>query len=153
MHADGELWRTAFGRVLGTALVASVLEFALAFVPPNLLKKISPPIVSGLAIVLPGIELIGAGIRCALFAVPTKRQAGREGWAGVRYCAHLDVHIAGRTAVHCADFVKSRSNCTAGGPRRKLRLVAELMRKAACAGPGAAATSAPKTSRACRVKS
>ena len=62
--AEGNTWPEAFGRILGTFLVASLLELFLAFIPPRQLSKIAPPIITGLGIALPGLDLIGAGLKC-----------------------------------------------------------------------------------------
>lgn len=49
----------AFGALLGTFLVCSFLEMGMAFVPPHKLRKLFPPLVTGLTIVLIGISLVG----------------------------------------------------------------------------------------------
>ncbi|KAB5587894.1 Xanthine/uracil permease [Ceratobasidium theobromae] len=49
----------AYGMLLGTSLVCSILEMGMAFVPPKRLKKIFPPIVTGTVILLIGASLIG----------------------------------------------------------------------------------------------
>ncbi|KZV63347.1 Xanthine/uracil permease [Peniophora sp. CONT] len=49
----------AYGMLLGTSLVASFLEMGLSFVPPRVLKRIFPPMVTGTVIVMIGMSLIG----------------------------------------------------------------------------------------------
>lgn len=49
----------AYGALLGTFLVCSFLEMGMAFVPPQKLRKLFPPLVTGLTIVLIGVSLIG----------------------------------------------------------------------------------------------
>lgn len=65
MHADGDVdtWRDAYGKVLGTVLVASFLEIGLSFVPPKILRRTFPPIVTGTAVFLIGAALVGTGVR------------------------------------------------------------------------------------------
>ena len=63
--ADGDTFKEAYGRVLGTILVCWLVEFFLSFVPPRALKRVFPPIVSGTAVFLIGASLIGTGIKCA----------------------------------------------------------------------------------------
>ncbi|KAI9069610.1 Xanthine/uracil permease [Trametes sanguinea] len=62
--ADGTVTRDpcpdAYGKVLGTSLICSFLEIGLAFVPPRILKRIFPPIVTGTVIVLIGTSLVGS---------------------------------------------------------------------------------------------
>ncbi|VDB91533.1 unnamed protein product [Peniophora sp. CBMAI 1063] len=62
--ADGTTSRgpcpDAYGMVLGTSLVASFLEMFLSFVPPRILKRIFPPMVTGTVIVMIGMSLIGS---------------------------------------------------------------------------------------------
>eukprot|EP00966_Prymnesium_polylepis_P234220 5417515-Prymnesium_polylepis.1 len=46
--ADGNLdMVTGYGKFLGTVLVASLLEIALSFIPPQKLRKLFPPVVTG----------------------------------------------------------------------------------------------------------
>ncbi|KAK0548339.1 hypothetical protein OC846_004525 [Tilletia horrida] len=58
----------AYGYLLGTSAVCSLLEMALSFAPPRVLKRIFPPIVSGVVVLLIGISLIG--------------ESGFKNWAG-----------------------------------------------------------------------
>jgi uric acid-xanthine permease len=57
----------AYGAVIGTAALCALLEIGLAFVPPRILHKIFPPIVTG-----PTVMLIGASLV----------QTGFQSWAG-----------------------------------------------------------------------
>eukprot|EP00168_Porphyra_purpurea_P009116 TRINITY_DN2202_c0_g1_i4.p1 TRINITY_DN2202_c0_g1~~TRINITY_DN2202_c0_g1_i4.p1 ORF type:complete len:508 (-),score=198.00 TRINITY_DN2202_c0_g1_i4:154-1677(-) len=52
----------AFGRYLGTVAVGSLLEVALSFLPPRAIKRLFPPLVSGVTVFLIGAALIGAGM-------------------------------------------------------------------------------------------
>lgn len=70
MHADGDTWRQAYGRVLGTVMLASLLEICLSFVPPKTLKRLFPPVVTGTAVFLIGSSLVGTGIRRAAQLLP-----------------------------------------------------------------------------------
>ncbi|KAK0537040.1 hypothetical protein OC834_000954 [Tilletia horrida] len=49
----------AYGYLLGTSAVCSLLEMALSFVPPRVLKRIFPPTVTGVVVLLIGVSLIG----------------------------------------------------------------------------------------------
>lgn len=53
----------AYGRWLGTVAVGALLEIALSFVPPRVLRSLFPPIVTGSTVLLIGSSLVGVGIR------------------------------------------------------------------------------------------
>jgi hypothetical protein len=53
----------AYGAVLGTAAVCSLLEILLSFMPPKLMLRIFPPIVTGPTVMLIGINLISSGFK------------------------------------------------------------------------------------------
>lgn len=47
--------------MLGTACVCALLEIGLSFIPPRLLKKFFPPLVTGPTVMLIGVHLIETG--------------------------------------------------------------------------------------------
>ncbi|KAI0750925.1 Xanthine/uracil permease [Daedaleopsis nitida] len=49
----------AYGMVLGTSLICAFLEIFMSFIPPRVLKKVFPPMVTGTVIVMIGASLIG----------------------------------------------------------------------------------------------
>jgi len=53
----------AWGAYLGTCMVCSILPMILSFVPPRLLKKVFPPIVTGVTVALIGVNLITSGMQ------------------------------------------------------------------------------------------
>ncbi|CAK5272522.1 unnamed protein product [Mycena citricolor] len=61
--ADGTITRgpcpEAYGKLLGTSLVCSLLEILMSFVPAKRLQRLFPPIVTGTVIVLIGASLVG----------------------------------------------------------------------------------------------
>eukprot|EP00904_Undaria_pinnatifida_P010137 jgi/Undpi1/6253/HiC_scaffold_20.g08737.m1 len=57
---DGE---KAYGAVLGTFLVCSWVEILLAFIKPAVLRKVFPPIVTGVTVTLIGASLVGTGFK------------------------------------------------------------------------------------------
>nr|GAT55564.1 predicted protein [Mycena chlorophos] len=61
---DGTVTRLAcpdaYGMLLGTSLVCSVLEIGMSFVPVRVLKRIFPPLVTGTVILCIGASLIGS---------------------------------------------------------------------------------------------
>ena len=57
---DGLSAEVAYGKFLGTCLVAALLEIGIALFPPRIIGKIFPPIVCGTAVTLIGAALTGA---------------------------------------------------------------------------------------------
>ncbi|KAL2890511.1 Uric acid-xanthine permease [Ceratocystis lukuohia] len=51
----------AYGAVLGTAALCALIEVCMAFVPPRMLLKVFPPIVTGPTVTLIGVSLIETG--------------------------------------------------------------------------------------------
>ena len=58
----------AYGALIGTAALCSLIEIAISFLPPKVIKKVFPPIVTGPTVLLIGVDLIGA--------------SGFKNWAG-----------------------------------------------------------------------
>ncbi|KAI0074785.1 Xanthine/uracil permease [Panus rudis PR-1116 ss-1] len=50
----------AYGMVLGTSIICSFLEIFLSFIPPRILQRIFPPMVTGTVILMIGASLIGS---------------------------------------------------------------------------------------------
>ncbi|KAF8975917.1 hypothetical protein BGZ46_008737 [Entomortierella lignicola] len=53
----------AWGAFLGTCMVCSLLPILLSFVPPRALKRIFPPIVTGVTVMLIGVSLVTSGMQ------------------------------------------------------------------------------------------
>ncbi|KAI8947862.1 purine permease [Xylaria longipes] len=53
----------AYGALLGTAAVAALIEVVIAFLPPRIILKIFPPLVTGPTVMLIGISLIESGFK------------------------------------------------------------------------------------------
>lgn len=67
----------AYGALIGTAALCSLIEIAISFLPPRVIKKVFPPIVTGPTVLLIGVDLIGA--------------SGFKNWAGgAGLCADAD---------------------------------------------------------------
>lgn len=47
LQKAGDTWSEAYSRILGTLLVCAWLTVALSFMPPKLLRRIFPPLVTG----------------------------------------------------------------------------------------------------------
>lgn len=52
-----------YGAVLGTAAVCSLLEILISFMPPRIILRMFPPIVTGPTVMLIGINLISSGFK------------------------------------------------------------------------------------------
>ena len=63
MKSDGVDGYDAYGKMLGTTLLCSFLEIFLAFVPKEKLRRMFPPIVTGVAVMCIGIGLTGTGMK------------------------------------------------------------------------------------------
>ncbi len=63
MQSAGNTFVEAYGRILGTQLVCCWLAVALSFMPPRMLRRCFPPMVTGLTIFLIGAGLIGTGLK------------------------------------------------------------------------------------------
>ncbi|KAI0844346.1 Xanthine/uracil permease [Daldinia vernicosa] len=53
----------AYGALLGTAAVCALIEVLIAFIPPSIMLRIFPPIVTGPTVMLIGINLIETGFK------------------------------------------------------------------------------------------
>ncbi|KAI8964674.1 Xanthine/uracil permease [Daldinia sp. FL1419] len=53
----------AYGALLGTAAVCALIEVLIAFIPPSIMLRIFPPIVTGPTVMLIGISLIETGFK------------------------------------------------------------------------------------------
>ena len=63
MKADGIEREAAYGKMLGTSMVCCVLEIILSLVPMKFLKKVFPPIVTSITVMLIGVALTGTGMK------------------------------------------------------------------------------------------
>lgn len=52
-----------YGAIIGTAAVCALLEVAMAFTPPRILKKVFPPLVTGPTVMLIGVKLVASGFQ------------------------------------------------------------------------------------------
>ncbi|KAK7202633.1 purine permease [Myxozyma melibiosi] len=50
-----------YGAIIGTACLCALLEVLLSFTPPQILKKLFPPLVTGPTVLLIGVHLVGTG--------------------------------------------------------------------------------------------
>lgn len=55
--------RSAYGKWLGTVAVGALLEIAISFVNPQILRHVFPPVVTGPTVFLIGAALTGVGLR------------------------------------------------------------------------------------------
>ena len=60
---DNRSWNEAYGYVLGTFALFSIVEMGIAFIPHRAMRRAVPPLVSGVAVSLIGIGLIGSGLK------------------------------------------------------------------------------------------
>jgi NCS2 family nucleobase:cation symporter-2 len=63
MQAQGDSWSVAYGRMLGTTAICAITPIILSFIPFRLLKRIFPPVVTSVTIMLIGIHLTSVGMK------------------------------------------------------------------------------------------
>ena len=54
--------REAFGALLGTAALTGIFPIAISFVPPRIIRKLFPPLVTGTMLTLIGAALVSSGV-------------------------------------------------------------------------------------------
>ena len=96
MKADGVDGYDAYGKMLGTTLICSFLEIFLAFVPKDKLRRMFPPIVTGVAVMCIGIGLTGTGMKY---------------WGGGAECSEMAWKLSGQ-ANHLVGFGSITENAT-----------------------------------------
>ena len=62
-QAKGLSFEEAFGSLLGTAALCGIWPVMLSFLPYKALKRIFPPIVTGVTIFLIGVSLVAVGFK------------------------------------------------------------------------------------------
>ncbi|GIL94312.1 hypothetical protein Vretimale_557 [Volvox reticuliferus] len=77
MKDHGNTFEEAYGKLLGTLMLCSIIPTILSFFPIRVIKKIFPPIVCGVVIMLIGVHLISAGFK---------------NWGGGAFCADNWLH-------------------------------------------------------------
>lgn len=118
---EGETFNEAYGKVLGTAALCALVPVAISFLPHRAIKRIFPPVVCGVTIVLIGINLCGVGMK-----------------VGVLRCSPVATHLLNRSKPGASDVGPLHSPTRPPPPPAlSLRL-------------GVAAPSAPTTTRAWR---
>ena len=83
MRADGVSPTDAYGKMLGTSMVCGLLELFMSILPIPAIKKLFPPLVSGISVMLIGAALTGTGMKY---------------WGGGAVCAELETIGATCTA-------------------------------------------------------
>jgi xanthine/uracil permease len=75
MKAIGYDGEAAYGAMLGTSMVCCLVEVFFSFLPIDFLKKLFPPLITSITVILLGITLIGAGMKA---------------WGGGAVCADME---------------------------------------------------------------
>jgi uracil-xanthine permease len=63
MKEDGMSGESAYGAMIGTSMVCCLLELILSFIPMRIIKKIFPPLVTSVTVMLIGVALTGTGMK------------------------------------------------------------------------------------------
>ena len=63
MKADGTDGQVAYGKLLGTSMVCCLLELFFSCLPVHHIKRIFPPLVTSITVILIGVALVGTGMK------------------------------------------------------------------------------------------
>lgn len=63
MNENGDTFEVAYGKFLGVLLVCCIIPPIISFMPIKIIRKIFPPIVCAVTIIMIGIHLISAGFK------------------------------------------------------------------------------------------
>ena len=85
-----------YGKFIGTCLVGALLEILLSFVPPGILKKLFPPIVTGTTVFCIGVALTGTGLKY---------------WGGGVFCAQNMLSRPMEGAMNGNRFIMGPQSC------------------------------------------
>ncbi|KAJ7232318.1 Xanthine/uracil permease [Mycena haematopus] len=100
----------AYGKVLGTSLICSLLEIGMSFVPSRVLQRIFPPMVTGTVILLIGASLIGSsgGIfqLCPTTLAPRPLPWGSPEFIGIGFLSFVSIIL---TELFGSPFLKNTS--------------------------------------------
>lgn len=99
MKDDGMSGEAAYGAMLGTSMVCCLLELFLSFMPIRIIKKIFPPIVTSITVILIGVALTGTGMKY---------------WGGGVVCAEMGWQTHAAVVSRDLSFGPPFPTCTAG---------------------------------------
>jgi NCS2 family nucleobase:cation symporter-2 len=92
-----------YGAILGTGAVCALLEIFLSFMPPKILQKLFPPIVTGPVVLLIGVNLIESGMQnwlggsgcvdaiCPSVGAPMAGQWGNARFVGLGFLVFITI--------------------------------------------------------------
>jgi uric acid-xanthine permease len=63
VQTEGIEGREAYGKMLGTAMVCGLLELFFSVIPIRIVKRIFPPLVTSITVILIGVALVGTGMK------------------------------------------------------------------------------------------
>lgn len=89
----------AYGAMLGTSMVCCLLELFLSFMPMRTLKKIFPPIVTSITVILIGVALTGTGMKY---------------WGGGVVCAEMGWQTHAKVVAQDLNFGPPSPTCFVG---------------------------------------
>eukprot|EP00798_Chlamydomonas_sp_ICE-L_P024766 gene24766-10408_t len=111
MKEDGNTFSEAYGRMMGTCAICCIIPLLISFMPYRYIKRVFPPVVLGVTIMLIGIKLTGG--------------SGLYNWGGGSFCGQNYQHLP--TTRSCTIY-----NAT-GFPSNSTCYVAQTVK---CAGNG-----------------
>lgn len=99
MKDDGIDGEVAYGKMLGTSMVCCLLELIFSVMPIKALKKVFPPVVSSVTVILIGVALTGTGMKY---------------WGGGVVCAEMVWKNHAQVLAADVSFPPPFPSCTAG---------------------------------------
>jgi xanthine/uracil permease len=99
MRTDKNTFNQAFGRMMGTCAICCIVPLLISFLPYKIIKRVFPPVVLGVTIMLIGIKLVGG--------------SGFFNWGGGSFCGNNYQHLptTRRCTIYNATGFPSNSTC------------------------------------------
>jgi xanthine/uracil permease len=99
MKADGIDGQVAYGKMLGTSMLCALLEILFSILPIKVIKKVFPPLVTSITVMLIGVALTGTGMKY---------------WGGGVVCAEMVWKDHGQVVSQDISFPPPSSTCVNG---------------------------------------
>ena len=106
LQSGGNTFIEAYGRILGTQLVCCWVAVALSFMPPRMLRRCFPPMVTGLTIFLIGAGLIGTGLKVGLCSEHADLQCPAH------FCICSAAADTSEALICCTSYLLSKAMCS-----------------------------------------
>lgn len=99
MKDNGVEGTVAYGKMIGTSMVCCLLELAISFLPIKIIKRMFPPLITSITVMLIGVALTGTGMKY---------------WGGGVVCAEMGWKDHSHYTMLDPDFVPPGASCFIG---------------------------------------